>query len=395
MSKKIIIAGGGIGGLSAALALNLHGFEVHVLEQSDALAEVGAGIQLSPNAMHVLQMIGVSGDVLSHGFLPTNATMRHFRTAKEYLRMPLGDAIEKKFGAPYVHIHRADLHQVLHRAALSSGIHISVNARVKRYQNLAIQGVNQVQVYLDDGREMLADALIGADGIRSAVKKQMLPLASVEFTGQVAWRGTIDAQKVPRNLVKPEANLWIGPGAHLVSYYVRGGKEINVIAVQEQKQWTDTRWSVPGDVKTLRAAFVNWHSDVTQLLSKVEECFLWGLFASRPLDTWVDGHVALLGDACHPMLPFVAQGAAMAIEDSACLAQALSAHEKIDSGLSGYQSRRYARVTKVQRMAAKNASLYHMQGASSHAKLLALKAANTLSSDISALPMSYVYGYRV
>jgi len=395
MSRKIIIAGGGIGGLSAALALNLHGFDVHVLEQSDALAEVGAGIQLSPNAMHVIQKLGLSDDVLSQGFLPTSATMRHYRTAKEYLRMPLGNVIEKKFGAPYVHIHRADLHRILHQAALSRGIHVSVDSRVKRYQNLLIKGVNQVQVHLEDGREMLADALIGADGIRSTVKKQMLPFASVEFTGQVAWRGTIDAQKVPRNLVKPEANLWVGPGAHLVSYYVRGGKEINVIAVQEQSRWKDSRWSVQGDVKTLRAAFVNWHSDVTQLLSKVEECFLWGLFASRPLDTWVDGHVALLGDACHSMLPFVAQGAAMAIEDSACLAQALSNNENINSGLSVYQSKRYARVTKVQTMAAKNASLYHLQGVSSRAKLLALKAVNTLSSDISALPMSYVYRYRV
>jgi salicylate hydroxylase len=390
MSKKIIIAGGGIGGLSAALALNLKGFDISVLEQSDGLSEVGAGIQLSPNAMHVLKDIGVSDDVLAHGFMPESATMRHYKTATEYLRMPLGVAIEQKFAAPYVHIHRADLHNILHEAVLAQAIPISVNSRVASYQNVS---ENTVDVQLDDGRKLCTDILIGADGIRSSVKNQMLPYASVNFTGHVAWRGTLKAKSVPVGLVKPEANLWVGPGAHLVSYFVRGGEEINVIAVQERKHWHDSRWNVPGDVNELRSAFAQWHPDVTQLLDKVEHCFLWGLFGSAPLDTWIDGHVALLGDACHPMLPFVAQGAAMAIEDSACLARSLACND-IRKGLALYQTSRFTRVTKVQKMAAKNADLYHLKGVSAKLKLQALKAINTLSSDFSAFPMSYVYRHK-
>ncbi|ABG42164.1 monooxygenase, FAD-binding protein [Paraglaciecola sp. T6c] len=394
MPKKVIIAGGGIGGLSAALALNLQGFDVHVFEQSDALKEVGAGIQLSPNAMHALTALGLQDQIIALGFLPQNATMRHYQTAKTYLQMPLGAAIEQKYGAPYVHIHRADLHKILYQSALERGVKIILNTRVISYQHVNTSNAQRVNVELADGGELHCDVLIGADGIRSSIKKCMLPQSEIHFTGQVAWRGTIKTKNAPKTLVKPEANLWVGPGAHVVSYYVRGGDEINVIAVQEREQWNDERWNVDGDITVLRALFSNWHPDVQQLLSKMDDCFLWGLFGSAPLETWVDGQVALLGDACHPMLPFVAQGAAMAIEDGVCLAKALLSEPRINHALLNYQSQRIARVTKVQTMAANNAALYHMHGVSNKMKLQALKLLNMISADLASLPMSFIYRYN-
>ncbi|GAC35186.1 FAD-dependent monooxygenase [Paraglaciecola polaris] len=394
MPNNIIIAGGGIGGLSAALALKRKGFTVHVLEKSDALGEVGAGIQLSPNAMHVLMQLGLSDAILSLGFLPQYATMRHYQDGSEYLRMPLGQEARQKYAAPYVHVHRADLHRVLYQAALERGVKISLNAQVEHYQHVAGSTGTEVLIRLHDGGQLRCDVLVGADGIRSSVKKCMLPQSALEFTGHVAWRGTLKSKDVPASLVKPEANLWIGPGAHLVSYYVRGGEEINVIAVQEREQWNDERWSVPGDISELRQAFSSWHPDVTQLLNKLDSCFLWGLFASQPLVSWVDGQVALLGDACHPMLPFVAQGAAMAIEDGFSLANALENAEDIHNGLLSYQLARSARVTKVQQMAANNADLYHMKGVSAKAKLTMLKATSRLFPRLASLPMAFIYHYN-
>ncbi|WP_158768707.1 FAD-dependent monooxygenase [Paraglaciecola sp. L1A13] len=395
MAKNVIVAGGGIGGLSTALALRRKGFEVLILEQSDALSEVGAGIQLSPNAMHVLIKLGVSEALISMAFFPEYATMRHYLSGHEYLRMPLGKRIEQKYNAPYLHIHRADLHSVLHQAALKRGITITLKAQVKRYQHTQYGSTTKVQVELHDGRKFTCDMLVGADGIRSAVKKCLLPNSSLHFTGHVAWRGTLKSKNVPVALVKPDANLWIGPSAHLVNYYVRGGEEINIIAVQERKEWNDERWNIPGDVVELRRTFEKWHPQVTELLSHLESCFLWGLFGSEPLDKWVDNHVALIGDACHPMLPFVAQGAAMAIEDGFCLAKWVSTEIDIHQGLALYQADRFGRATRVQKMAKSNADLYHMNGMSAKIKLKALEILNALSPRLASLPIAFIYAHNV
>jgi salicylate hydroxylase len=307
--------------------------------------------------------------------------------------MPLGDSAEQKYGAPYLHIHRADLHQVLYQAAMERGIEINLDAQVENYRHIQQDNQQQVVLRLQDGREILGDALIGADGIRSRVKACMIGETKLTFSGHVAWRGTIKTSTLPRGLVKPDANLWVGPGAHIVSYYVRGGAEINLVAVQERQDWSDERWNVPGDVAQLRQAFSTWHPQVVELLDGLESCFLWGLFTHKPLTTWVDAQVALLGDACHPMLPFVAQGAAMAIEDGYCLATMLNTKETVIQALSCYQAERYVRTSRIQAMAQNNANLYHMGNLTARAKLRLLKNMNAVLPQLAMLPMKFIYQY--
>ncbi|MFQ3234813.1 MAG: salicylate hydroxylase [Paraglaciecola sp.] len=399
MTKRILIAGGGIGGLCAALALQKKGFSVQIFEQSSALKEVGAGIQLSPNAMHVLQKLDLSQQLAPLAFRPVQATMRHYQTGAEFLRMPLGKTAEDNYGAPYLHIHRADLHQVLYQAAIERGVELHLDTQVAGYRHLQQAQQQQVQLVLQDGRHISGDVLIGADGIRSKIKACMFGDSKLDFSGQVAWRATVEASKLPPGLVKPDANLWVGPGGHIVSYYVRGGAQINLVAVQERQDWSDVSWNVPGDVEQLRHAFSTWHPEVVELVNAVQSCFLWGLFTSKPLSSWVDGQVTLLGDACHPMLPFVAQGAAMAIEDGYTLASELAQLPRwqamsIEQALRSYQSARLERVTKVQKMAANNANLYHMKGASAKAKLSILKCINSVLPQLAMQPIKFIYQYN-
>jgi salicylate hydroxylase len=391
MTKKILIAGAGIGGLCAALALSKRGFDVEVFEQAATLAEVGAGIQLSPNAMHVLNELGLGNALSAYCFRPKKAVMRHYKSGAEYLSITLGEESASRYGADYLHIHRADLHHVLHQATLQGGVIINLNSEVSAYQ----QNASKVVLMLANGEQVRADVLIGAEGIRSNIQACMLGQHSANFTGQVAWRGTVEAHKLPHNLVKPNANLWVGPGRHFVSYYLRGGSLVNFVAVEQRSDWHNESWQEQGDIKELRSAFSDWHPQVTELLGAAEECFLWALYDRKPLENWTDKNVALLGDACHPMLPFLAQGAAMAIEDAYALAANLDKCSDIPRALNNYQAMRLARTSKIQHMARANAELYHMSSPLQRAKLNALKFVGRIMPSIAAKPLESVYCYNI
>lgn len=393
MSKKIVIAGAGIGGLCAALALARRGFEVAVYEQSLQLGEVGAGLQLSPNAMHVLQALGINEQVTAKAFRPKSAVMRHYQTGNTYFTVPLGDIARQKYAADYLHIHRADLHAALVQACEEMNVSIHLAHALQSYkqtpQNLTIQ--------FDNGQSLEADLLIGADGIKSKVQACMLGQIPAQFTGQVAWRGVIEANKVPKGLIKPNANLWVGPGKHFVSYYLRGGDLINFVAVQERSDWKKESWNEPGDVSELQETFAGWHPEVTELLAVTEQCFLWALYGRAPLKKWIDGKVALLGDACHPMLPFLAQGAAMAIEDSYTLAHCLASQTNTQTALQNYQNIRLPRTSNIQLNARKNASLYHMSSPIEQAKLAVLLGLSRLglSDRVAANKLDFIYAYNI
>lgn len=393
MSKKIVIAGAGIGGLCAALALAKRGFEVSVYEQSLQLGEVGAGLQLSPNAMHVLNNLGIALDVKAKAFSPQSAVMRHYQTGKYYFTVPLGDIATEKYGADYLHIHRADLHASLFQACHDEEVSIHLGMAVKRY----VQTAQKLTIQFENDQSLDADLLIGADGIKSKVQSCMLGEMPAKFTGQVAWRGTVEANKLPKGLIKPYANLWVGPGKHFVSYYLRGGELVNFVAVQERTQWQEETWHEPGDINELREAFSGWHPEITELLAATQSCFLWALFDRAPLNQWTDKNVALLGDACHPMLPFLAQGAAMAIEDSYALAYCLANDENISSALHSYQDLRLARTKGIQLSARNNASLYHMRSPSERAKLAVLSGLSSigLSDRLAANKLDSIYAYNI
>jgi salicylate hydroxylase len=393
LSKRIVIAGAGIGGLCAALALAKRGFEVAVYEQSQQLREVGAGLQLSPNSMHVLDALGIAAQVKSKAFRPKSAEMRHFKTGNTYFTVPLGDIATQKYGAEYLHIHRADLHKVLFEGCKDLNVSIKLGQSIQNYQhndqNLSIQ--------FESGETLEADVLIGADGIKSKVQACMLGQTAAQFTGQVAWRGVVEANKLPQGLIKPNANLWVGPDQHFVSYYLRGGDLVNFVAVLERTDWQKESWNEPGDINELRAAFTDWHPQVTECLAATKECFLWALFDRPPLTQWVDKNVALLGDACHPMLPFLAQGAAMAIEDSYALAHCLANQKDTQKALKTYQEKRINRTSEIQLGARKNARLYHMSSSIERLKLAVLSGLSSvgLSDAMAANKLDSIYTYNI
>jgi salicylate hydroxylase len=393
LGKKIVIAGAGIGGLCAALALAKRNFEVVVYEQSSQLGEVGAGLQLSSNAMHVLEALGVADEVNAKAFAPTSAVMRHYQTGKTYFTVPLGNSATQKYGAHYQHIHRADLHTVLYNACKKMDVSIQLGKGVQSYQ----QTPQNLSIQLSDRESLETDLLIGADGIKSKVQACLLGETPAEFTGQVAWRGVVEANKLQKGLVKPNANLWVGPGKHFVSYYLRGGKLVNFVAVQERNDWQKESWNEPGNINELRATFEGWHPEVTEILNATDQCFLWALFDRKPLKRWSDRNVTLLGDACHPMLPFLAQGAAMAIEDSYALAHCLATDTDTQNALQTYQNLRLPRTRNIQLNARKNAALYHMSTPIEIAKLAVLSGLSNvgLSDKIAASKLDYIYGYNI
>ena len=352
----ILIAGAGIGGLTAAAALAHMGAKVDVFEQAKELHEVGAGLQQSANAMHVHKALGIAEAVIARGAAPQNAVLRRCDSGKPLLTVPLGDAHTDRYGAPYIHIHRADLQDILKTAAINAGVNIHLGKSVTGYS----QNADSITL-LCGAQTMTGDALIGADGIKSTLAAIINPDAqSPQFTGQTAWRGMVPSSALPLNLISADANAWLGGGAHIVAYYVRGGDFINFVAVQERKTWTDEGWNAPGEVNNLRRAFAGWDPRVTALLDACSETHLRGLFDRAPLPRWTDGRAALLGDACHPMLPFMAQGAACAIEDGYVLAaQVIKSHMDIPAALKRYESLRKPRATKIQNRSSKNAAMFH------------------------------------
>ena len=361
--RSTIVVGAGIGGLTAALALSRAGREALVLEQAKQIGEVGAGIQLSPNATRVLYSLGLRERLEAVAFVP-DAIEARSSDGRLVMREPLGSHAVTRFGFPYLHLHRADLHAALSEAvAADPRVEIRLGARCAEVSADA----SSARAVLAGTEETLeADLLVGADGIHSVVREALLGSTRPRFTGNVAWRALIPAADLSGVRPAPVAGIWMGAGAHVVVYYVRGGELVNVVAVVEQNGWEVESWSERGNPEELRAIFAGWHPSVTDTLAAVrpDACYRWALLDRPPLSSWSAGRIVLLGDACHPTLPFLAQGAAMAIEDAASLARCLS-----DGALPGDAARRYEalrkpRTSKVQRVSRLNARIFHMRGRS-------------------------------
>lgn len=352
MSDKpsIIIAGAGIGGLTVATALSKAGCDVTVLEKASKLEEVGAGIQLSANAMHVMDVLGLKAEIMKMGFEPDKAILRDGYSGRAQLVTALRAGHETRYGQPYIHIHRADLQSILVKAAKASGVKMKLGHSVQGYEQ------NSEITVETDKTKFAGDYLIGADGIHSAVRNAMLGETQAEFTGQTAWRALIPTTAELRKIVPPDATVWMGKGAHLVSYYVRGGTMINIVAVQESDVWAEEGWTQKGEILDLQNAFNDYEPRVQTLLQEVEGCSYWGLFERPAPESWVDGRVALLGDAAHAMLPFLAQGGAMAIEDAWVLAH----HFLEGKALSDFENTRRKRTEWMQNKSRRQGGLYHL-----------------------------------
>ncbi|MEM8767984.1 MAG: FAD-dependent monooxygenase [Pseudomonadota bacterium] len=357
--QRVLIAGGGIGGLTAALCLARDGHEVALFEQAPVFAEAGAGIQLSPNATRVLHYIGLEAALRETAFLPVGTQFRHWRKGEVINESPLGEAVLAGYGAPYYHMHRGDLLAVLVAAAeAESGIELHLNATVTGFE----QENSSVRLLLTE-RSVEGDLLIGADGIHSRVHEALWGAAKPTFTGNVAWRALVPADRLPEGRVRPMSSVWWGPGKHFVHYYVRGGELVNCVCVVEKAGWEVESWTEPGDFAELKSDFAGWHEDVQLLIDQADRdsLFKWALHDRPPMSRWGEGRATLLGDACHPTLPFMAQGAAMAIEDAAVLAGCL-AQEDVAPALERYEHLRRPRTAGIQRGSRRNATVFHLSG---------------------------------
>ncbi|MEO1494261.1 MAG: FAD-dependent monooxygenase [Pseudomonadota bacterium] len=388
--NRVIIAGGGIAGLAASLAFDRAGWEVTVLERAPQLGEVGAGIQLSPNACKVLDWLGILPAIREHAFTPATADLRDGLSGETLLSVPLGPAAEARWHAPYLHIHRADLLSVLAKAVERRRIDLRLGIEAVR----AVDQPDAVSVHLSDGSLLAADLAIGADGIRSALRAAINPDEAPRFTGQTAWRALIPAAALPGGTIPRTATVWAGAGRHLVTYYLRGGDLINLVAVLERAAWTEESWSAPGDVDALRKAFDGWHPAVSALLAAVDTCFLWGLFDRPEQVRWTSGHTALIGDAAHPMLPFMAQGAGMALEDVPVLVNAVGSGSDIPAALEAFERRRWPRVTRVLQRARANGRLFHHPpGMAQWLARTPIRLAGQIAPGLAAGQLDWLYGF--
>ena len=386
---RAILIGGGIGGLAAALALSRRGVAVTVLEKSPVLGEAGAGLQLGPNATRVLFDLGLGESLVAKAFAPESAEIRAASDQSLLLRNTLGASAVARWGAPYLQLHRADLQALLHDAVLAAGCEMRLGAAVVRID----QDEARVRVILSEGGSLEGDFAVGCDGVRSGVRQSLFGSGAPRFTGQVAWRGMVPADHLPRGTVPPVAAVWAGPGRHFVHYYVRGGQAVNFVGVVE-RDWREESWTEPGDPAELQADFAGWPPVVTAICAAVTSPFRWALFDRPPLPTWTQGRVTLLGDAAHPMLPFLAQGAAMAIEDAAVLAHQVGGAADIPGALLAYQGDRLARTRRVQEASRFNARLFHLPMAVGRAAFAAAGLADSLHPGGTAARFDWLYGYK-
>lgn len=347
-SRPVTVVGGGVAGLTAALALARRGAEVVVLERAPVIAEVGAGLQLSPNAMRVLDALGL-GPAIDALSLPSTAVRLRDRRGGDVARLDLTRRPDARFRL----IHRARLIEVLEQAARAAGVRIVLGRTVETPPDAAL--------------------LIGADGLHSRVRAALNGREVPFFTGQTAWRAVI----ADDGATAPEAQILMGPGRHLVSYPLAGGLR-NIVAVLETRDWQDEGWSRPDDPANLRATFADFRGPVPGWLARVNEVHVWGLFRHEVARVWQDGRTAILGDAAHPTLPFMAQGACMAIEDAWTLAACLDAIPDQGAALARYEGLRAPRAARIVEAANANARNYHLTGP----RRLAAHAALRLSSRV-------------
>lgn len=381
-SRTIFVAGAGIGGLTAALALAGQGFRVVVLEKAERLAEVGAGLQLSPNASRVLIDLGLQPRLAARAVTPDAISLMSARSGGEIVRLPLGEAATLKAGAPYWVVHRADL-----QAALLAEVNDNpeIELRLGCQFEAAVthtRGLSVVQRSGTTRQPELALALVGADGIWSNVRHHLFPTVQPRFSGLIAWRGTLDATQLPREYSSRRVQLWMGPNAHLVAYPIAGARQINVVAVVPGT-WNRPGWNASGDACEIKNAFASsrWPSPARMMLGAVDDWRRWALFTLPDGGDWTDGAIALLGDAAHAMLPFAAQGAGMAIEDAAvlakCLGEGVGVGENagdVAAALKRYARLRRQRVMRVQRAAREAGQIYHLTGPMAFARDLAIRA---------------------
>ena len=354
---KVVIVGGGIGGLTAALALLRKGFEVDIYEQAKSLMEVGAGLQIAANGTRVLYELGIGPDIERIGTTPIGKEVRLWNTGRSWKFIDLGDSSVAKYGAPYYAVHRADLHNELIKAVRRErpdAIHLGARCIGAKQDEAG------VTAHFADGRTVTSNVLVGADGIHSKIRQILFGADKIKFSGFMAWRALVPTDGLPDSMSRTDGAFWIGPGAHIVHYPVRGSQLINFIGIVERADWAIESWTETGTVEEVSHDFVGWHEDIQALIRNIQVPYKWALIFREPIPKWSVNRMTLLGDAAHSTLPFLAQGANMAIEDGMIIARALERYgDDHSKALLSYEAARISRTTKVVQLSAEQASRVH------------------------------------
>ena len=380
-SCRIAIVGGGLAGLAAAQSLKVFGIETEVFEAAPALGEIGAAVNISPQAVKALQAIGLADEIAAVGTASPGIYTRNMQTG-EFLEFHDRHKAAQRFGAPYFTFHRADLLDALATGLDRNAIHLG-----HRLVGLEEQS-DRVVLAFENGARVEAEFVIGADGVRSVIRHALYGADNPTYTGQMVWRALLNSADVPFEAVEPTGHVqWVGPGCHLLAYYIRGKKMVNIVTQEDTDKWVEEGWSTRGDSAEMRLSFPNPEPRLKLLLSVVTECSKWGLF-TRPLTrNWGRGRIQLIGDAAHAMLPNAGQGAGQAFEDSYILGRWLQACPDPIEAFANFRRVRIPRVHGVQRLSLANARFKHMRDSAVQKELITTGKTSVHGNA------DWVYGY--
>ena len=354
---KVLIAGAGIGGLTAALALLKSGFNVEIYEQAPELAEIGAGFQMSANGTRVLYALGLGEAIEAIAWQPSGKEIRIWNTGQTWKLFDLGAESVARYGYPYLMFHRGDLHRILVeavRAEKPDALHLGANCIG------CDQDDRKARLRIEGAEDAVGDALIGADGVHSTIRQTLFGPDDRSFSGLIAWRGLVDAAALPDEMARPVGVNWVGPGGHVVHYFVRHGALLNFVGILEKDDWQVESWTAQGTVEECLADFAGWHEAIQATIRNFQTPYKWALMRREPMDRWTEGRISLLGDACHPMVPMLAQGAVMAIEDGMVLARCFGGFgSDVEGALSRYEDLRCDRTARAIRGSNENADRFH------------------------------------
>jgi len=386
--RKIIISGGGIAGLTAALCLAKNKNRVEVHERAITFDKLGAGIQISPNALHVFDSLGLGKEIRSASDAPNSIVMMNAKSGKQLASIPLGIAFEDKYEAPYLVIHRSDLQDIL-LSACKNHPEITINMGCEIVDAVSHpNGITAMVKKEYDISEVIADILVAADGIHSNIRTNSLDLPEANYSGKIAWRALIPAQMIDNNTALNNTMAWLGAKAHVVTYPVRKKTFLNVIAVTQEKTANDFA-EIFGSV--LQKKFFDWDDEIADLFLKANEWTGWPLYEMALPNKMAHGNIASIGDASHAMLPFAAQGAAQAIEDAHVLAYGLSAEKDIETALEKFEKARLPRVREIMKTANRNGRIYHLSGIMAASRNFVL---GTLSGEKLLQQQDWIYRWK-